>query len=41
VEDNPTRIKLRIPVNEDKAEEIITYNKMLDYITKDEEYLLR
>jgi hypothetical protein len=30
VEDNPTRIIFRISVNEDKAEEIITYNKMLD-----------
>jgi hypothetical protein len=37
VEDNPTRIKFRVSVNEDKAEEIITYNKMLEYITKDEE----
>jgi hypothetical protein len=37
LEDNPTRIKFRVSVNEDKAEEIITYNKMLEYITKDEE----
>jgi hypothetical protein len=37
VEDNPTRINFRISVNEDKAQEIITYNKMLKYITKDEE----
>jgi hypothetical protein len=37
VEDNPTRIKFRVSVNEDKAEEIITYNNMLEYITKDEE----
>jgi hypothetical protein len=37
VEDNPNRIKFRVSVNEDKAEEIITYNKMLEYITKDEE----
>jgi hypothetical protein len=41
VEDNPTRIKFRISVNKDKAEEIITYNKMLDYITKDEESDIR
>jgi hypothetical protein len=27
LEDNPTRIKFRVSVNEDKAEEIITYNK--------------
>jgi hypothetical protein len=37
LEDNPTRIKFRVSVNEEKAEEIITYNKMLEYITKDEE----
>jgi hypothetical protein len=37
VEDNPTRIKFRVSVNEDKAEEINPYNKMLSYITKDEE----
>jgi hypothetical protein len=37
VEDNPTRIKFRVSVHEDKAEEIITYNKMLEYITRDEE----
>jgi hypothetical protein len=37
VEDNPTRIQFRVSVNEDKAEEVITYNKMLEYITKAEE----
>jgi hypothetical protein len=37
VEENPTRIKLRVSVNEDKAEEIITYKKMLEYIAKDED----
>jgi hypothetical protein len=36
LEENPTRIKCRVSVNNDKAEEIITYNKMLEYITKDE-----
>jgi hypothetical protein len=35
LEENPTRIKFR--VNNDKAEEIITYNKMLEYITKYED----
>jgi hypothetical protein len=30
VEDNPTRIQFQVSVNEDKAEEIITYNKMLE-----------
>jgi hypothetical protein len=34
VEDNRTRIQFRVSVNEDKAEEIMTYNKMLGYITK-------
>jgi hypothetical protein len=34
---NPTRIKLRVSVNNDKAEEIITYNKMFECITKDDE----
>jgi hypothetical protein len=36
LEDNPTRIKFRVSVNNDKAEKIITYNKMLEYI-KDQE----
>jgi hypothetical protein len=30
LEDNPTRIKFRVSVNEDQAEEIITYNNMLE-----------
>jgi hypothetical protein len=33
VEDNPTLIMFRVSVNNDKAKEIITYNKMLEYIT--------
>jgi hypothetical protein len=37
VEDNPNRIHFRISVNKSKAEEIITYNKMLEYITRDKE----
>jgi hypothetical protein len=37
LEENPTRIKFRVSVSNDKAEEIITYNKMLEYITKDED----
>jgi hypothetical protein len=37
LEENPIRIKVRVSVNNDKAEEIITYNKMLEYITKDED----
>jgi hypothetical protein len=41
VEDNPTRIKFRVSVNEDKAEETIAYNKMLEYITKDEDFNMK
>jgi hypothetical protein len=41
VEDNPTRIKFRVSVNSDKAEEIITYNNMLEYIPKDDESDIR
>jgi hypothetical protein len=37
LEDNPTRIKFRVSVNKNKAEEIITYNNMLEHITKEEE----
>jgi hypothetical protein len=37
LEDNPTRIKFRVSVNNDKAEEIIMYSNMLEYITQDEE----
>jgi hypothetical protein len=35
VEDNSTRIKFRVSVNNDQAEEIITYIKLLDYLDKD------
>jgi hypothetical protein len=37
LEDNPTRIKFRVSLNKDQQEDIITYNKMLEYITKDKE----
>jgi hypothetical protein len=37
LEDNPSRIKFRVSVNNDKAEEIIMYSNMLEYITQDEE----
>jgi hypothetical protein len=30
-------IQFRVSVSDDKAEEIITYNKMLEYITREEE----
>ena len=34
---HPDRIKFMISVNDDKAEEVISYNQMLDHITRDEE----
>jgi hypothetical protein len=34
--DNPTRIKFKLSLNDDQQEDIITYNKMLEYITRDE-----
>jgi hypothetical protein len=37
LEDNPTRIQFRVSVNNDKTEDIIAFNKMLEYITSDEE----
>jgi hypothetical protein len=36
LKDYQTRIQFRVSANNDKAEEIITYNKMLEYITRDE-----
>jgi hypothetical protein len=37
LQENPTRIKFLCSVNGNQAEEIITYNQMLDYISRDEE----
>jgi hypothetical protein len=37
LEDNPTRIKFRVSLNKDQQKDIITYNKMMEYITKDKE----
>jgi hypothetical protein len=34
IEEKPTRIKFRLYLNNDQPEEIIMYNKMLEYITK-------
>jgi hypothetical protein len=34
MDNNPTRTKFRVSVNNDQAEEIITYNKLLDYLAK-------
>ena len=36
LQDNPTRIKYVCSVNNDAAEEVITYNQMLDYISREE-----
>jgi len=37
IENNPTRIKFLVSVDNDQAEEIITYNQVMDYISKDQE----
>ena len=35
VEENPTRLKFVCSVNDDQVEEILTYNQLLEYISKD------
>jgi len=37
VEENPTRLKFLLSVNDDKAEEVITYNKLQEYLAKQDE----
>jgi hypothetical protein len=37
IEGDPTRLKFVLSVNEDKSEEIITYNELLGYMARDEE----
>ena len=37
INDNPTMIKFRLSINNDAAEDVITYNKLLDYLSKDED----
>jgi hypothetical protein len=37
VENNPTRLKFVLSVNDDQAQEVITYNKLLEYLAHDEE----
>jgi hypothetical protein len=37
VEQNPTRLKFVLSVNDDQAQEVITYNKLLEYLEHDEE----
>jgi hypothetical protein len=37
LEDNPTRMKFTLSLNNYQQEDIIAYNKMLQYITRDEE----
>ena len=36
LQDNPTRIQFLCKYNDDQAEEIITYNQLLEYISRDE-----
>ena len=36
LEDNPTRLKFLISVNQDDGEEVITYNQLLDYLSREE-----
>ena len=37
VNENPTLKKFRLSINNDQAEEVITYNRLLEYISRDEE----
>ncbi|MEL7196406.1 MAG: reverse transcriptase domain-containing protein, partial [Bacteroidota bacterium] len=37
VEENPTRIKFVCSMNDDKVQEILTYNKVMDFISKQNE----
>jgi hypothetical protein len=37
IQNFPMRLNFLISVNEDKAEEIIAFNKLLEYLAKDEE----
>jgi hypothetical protein len=34
LEENPTRIKFLLSINDDQAQEVITYNKLIDYLNK-------
>ena len=37
INDNPTMIKFRLSINNDAAEDIITYNRLLDFLSRDDE----
>jgi hypothetical protein len=37
VEENPTKLKFLLSVNNDKAEEVITYNQLLEFLGKQDE----
>ena len=37
LEQNPTRVKFKVSVNDDQFEEVLTYSEVLDYIQQDEE----
>jgi hypothetical protein len=41
LEDNPTKIQFRVSVNNDTAEEIITYNKMISCGNSKESFPMR
>jgi Reverse transcriptase (RNA-dependent DNA polymerase) len=37
IKDNPTMVKFRLSINNDAAEEVVTYNQLLEYLAKDDE----
>jgi hypothetical protein len=37
INDNKTRIKFLLSVNDDESENVITYNQLLEYLSKDQE----
>ena len=37
INENPTMIKFRLSINNDAAEDIITYNRLLDFLSRDDE----
>jgi hypothetical protein len=37
VENNPARLKFVLSMNEDKSKDIITYNELMEYLSRDEE----
>jgi len=37
VENNPTRLKFLLSINDDAGQDIITYNQLIDYLARDDE----